>query len=832
MVVDSGSGRGIEGAFVSLVGSGGRPVASTLTGADGTYVLHGFTAGEYRLRVERIGYESWESEGFEAGPGRTVTRRLEVSVQAVDLAGLAVEVASRCASRARGGPELLRVWEEARKALEVARWTEGRGLIEYELRRWERELDASSLKVLRERRRREERGGRRAFVSRPAEELAREGYVRKEEGGTYRYFAPDAEVLLSEAFQAGHCFSLVRGAGDRAGEVGLGFEPAERGRVVEVRGVLWVDEATAELRDLEVQYEDLELAGLPRGVAGRARVEFRRLPTGPWFVRRWWIRMPLLRETRYRRPTQREVRAYAWQEVGGEVVALREPGGERVGVGEWGSVVGRVRDGVSGGPLTGAEVRLTGTERATRTDEGGRFRLAFVEPGRYGLAVVHPEPLLRGLGGLERGVEVRRERATSVELEYPAGWAASRMCGAEVAVAEEAGAEAGQAPGPGAPRSRGGVLLGRVVEAETGEPVPEAVVWVRRSAAPGEEAPEEKEGAEASPGMVRADSVGVYLVCGLPAGEWEVQALAPDRVGEPVALEVGEPGLLLRDLRLSAAAVAAAKPQAEPVAPERPVGVAEEPEGGRRGTATLLGVVRSAETGRPLQGARVSLPGLGVADVTDGHGAFRLPKLPAGRHRLAAAYLGFSSDTVLVELEPAGGAYVTLALQTDPIALPGLEVEVARPLSPKLVGFYDRMHKGLGDFISREDLEARDVVSNFRRIPNVRVDQCVGFAGKLRVPNCFDVRLARGYSGSGIGLYDQCKPVVYLDGHQLIDFRTTGGKPLYPGLNPFNVIQRYPRTMLEGIEVYRNAALAPARYRTVGDACGLVLVWTKGRGSR
>ncbi|MFQ5691108.1 MAG: carboxypeptidase-like regulatory domain-containing protein [Gemmatimonadota bacterium] len=63
---------------------------------------------------------------------------------------------------------------------------------------------------------------------------------------------------------------------------------------------------------------------------------------------------------------------------------------------------------------------------------------------------------------------------------------------------------------------------------------------------------------------------------------------------------------------------------------------------------------RSAETGQPLKGARVSLPGLGVATVTSGSGAFKLDKLPGGRLRLAADYLGFSSDTVVVEVLAAG----------------------------------------------------------------------------------------------------------------------------------------------------------------------------------
>ncbi|MFQ5680425.1 MAG: carboxypeptidase-like regulatory domain-containing protein, partial [Gemmatimonadota bacterium] len=225
MAVEAGSARPIEGAFVSLVDEGGEQLVSALTGSDGTFVLQRFTAGRYRLRVERIGYETWTSEPFLAGPGRTVTRRLEVPVQPVSLAGLEVEAASRCGSRSQGGPELARVWEEARKALEVARWTQGQRLIQYDIRTWERQLDYTNIRVLRERGRRTKRAGRAAFVSRPGEELIVKGYVRPGAGKEYVYYAPDAEVLLSDLFQNAHCFSLARGKGERDGEIGLRFQP-------------------------------------------------------------------------------------------------------------------------------------------------------------------------------------------------------------------------------------------------------------------------------------------------------------------------------------------------------------------------------------------------------------------------------------------------------------------------------------------------------------------------------------------------------------------------------------------------------------------------------
>ncbi|CAN5331760.1 hypothetical protein BH20GEM2_BH20GEM2_18930 [soil metagenome] len=171
------------------------------------------------------------------------------------------------------------------------------------------------------------------FASLPAAELAAGGYVQAGPEGTY-YYAPDADVLLSDTFLDGHCFRVERGEGTERGLIGLAFEPVEprgqpaRGRT-EIEGVLWLDRASAELRSLEYRYRDVP-HDVPTDRLG-GRVEFDRLPDGSWIVRRWWVRMPIVetRRDRFRKPdggaVQERERSVltGLKEEGGEVVEAR-----------------------------------------------------------------------------------------------------------------------------------------------------------------------------------------------------------------------------------------------------------------------------------------------------------------------------------------------------------------------------------------------------------------------------------------------------------------------------------------------------------------------------
>lgn len=805
----------IDGAFVSLVDADGAEITSALTSPDGAFLLHAFDRGRYRLRVQRIGFETWLSETFEAGPGVTVTRRLPVSVRPVDLSELTVAVEGRCARRPGAGHELLRVWEEARKALRVARWTEVTESIRFELLRWDRLLQPHSWRVESEDTSRGWKTGRSSFISLPAAQLAANGYVQRDEQSAYHFYAPDADVLLSDVFLEDHCLRLVHGEGENEAWVGLAFEPAERPFAPDVKGVLWLDPLTAELHHMEFEYTRLDRVDLPSDAWAGGRLEFRRAPTGAWFASRWWIRIPVHR--RGVRPTlQRGVGGNflsqrlatsleAYREVGGEVVRLALPDGREIAMGEWGTLVGRAVSAVNDEPVVDATVRLVGTDRSTRTDSAGRFEIDFVAPGRYTVALEHPDPRLIGVPVDERDVTVTGEGIARLRLELSSERLVRRLC----APADAEGVSASRPLG----------LLGRVKIQETGEPLPDALVWLRA-------------GQREEPVAVQADDGGSFLVCGLDPTGLVAQATGQGLLGRPDTIALPESGLVMHDLEVA------------------PITLAEATSGAATG-ATLRGVVKSAESDEPVSGARVRLLGSNVERITGEDGTFVMAGVPVGPHRVVTEYLGAISDTAFVDLGGGTMSVAILTLETRPVQLPALHVEIERTRNLRLAGFYERMERKMGDFITREDLEARDIVANMRRIQGVRLEECVrrpsgiragalgparpierdGMAttapgSRLRVSGCWEIEIGRRYTSDPD---DRCAPLVFLNGHQI------GGltDPLmagFTGENPFSVIERIPRDMIEGIEVHRNAATAPAQYHGYGAGCGVILVWTRGRG--
>jgi hypothetical protein len=325
-------------------------------------------------------------------------------------------------------------------------------------------------------------------------------------------------------------------------------------------------------------------------------------------------------------------------------------------------------------------------------------------------------------------------------------------------------------------------LIGEIRDAITGQPASEAIVWVRPAGGEFEAIP--------------TGAGGVYLLCGLPAAtEFQVQASAATRLSPLLIVTLPEQGLAVQDLEVSAEMLARAR--------EERTGLG----------ARLQGVVRSAETGEPLAGARVSLIELGAEQLTGPDGAFFMEGVPLGRYRVVTEYLGMASDTVYVSLLGDVANLALFTLETQPIEVPTLNVEVERTYaSPRIQSFYERVDRGLGDFITREEMWVGDIVSNIRRIPGVRVGQCV-MPGGLRDTGCYAITIARGYGLGG----NSCPPHIYLDGHLV------GGG----GAGAFSRLQSLPRDRIEGIEVHRNPATAPGRYRMVGDACGIILVWTR-----
>jgi hypothetical protein len=128
----------------------------------------------------------------------------------------------------------------------------------------------------------------------PADSLLRYGFIlnREDVWAGPTWFGPDADFLLSETFFAGHCFrTLPPAVGLPAEWVGLSFEPAVKSKLTDVRGTLWLDRSSAELRRIDYGYT--RLPSWARGRDAGGTLSFATLSDGGWVVQRWSMRVPM-----------------------------------------------------------------------------------------------------------------------------------------------------------------------------------------------------------------------------------------------------------------------------------------------------------------------------------------------------------------------------------------------------------------------------------------------------------------------------------------------------------------------------------------------------------
>ena len=488
----------VFGALAYLVGPGGETVRNALTDERGRALFVGIPAGSYRVRVEMIGLATAETEPFAVAEGLSVTRDLLLESSAIQLEGIEVEAdGGRCRLRPTGeGLTIATVWDEARKALTAAALTDEQGIYRYETVRYDRRLDRN-LTVLDEQETRRDAYMATPFESRPAEELVSEGFVQTD-GPEHLYFAPDAEVLLSDVFLDTHCFRLARPSDAESGVIGLGFEPTGENRhVPDIRGTLWLDEETAELRWLDFTYDNLPEGARSAEVGGR--VAFERLPAGTWIVPEWWIRMPALAERRNQlgRP-ERYIDGF--HQTGGVVVDVHEAGGRSLGQRvETGAFEGVVIDSV-GVIRQGVRVFVVGSNQEVYTDPEGRYSITGLRPGRYQVQFIDPH--LEAVGFVPPPVvrEAIRGQATPLDYHMPSiGDVLFEACRDEE-------------------RIEGSGILAGVIRDGRGIPLPGATVEVRweRYIIPTPYDNARLEGIETNGYRATADSRGFYRFCSVP----------------------------------------------------------------------------------------------------------------------------------------------------------------------------------------------------------------------------------------------------------------------------------------------------------------------------
>jgi hypothetical protein len=299
----------LAGALIALLDSAGSVKTEVLSSSDGRATLRA-EPGSYRVRVRRIGFQP-----FVSGP-ITLPRESElvlpVQSARVVLATVVVSAKAECGTVGEEAAKLAGVWEEIAKALRASQLTSADISAIGRFAVYVREIDSRGVVLVADTIYAAASRGR-PFGSVDPTSLVKDGYVRGNEAKGWEYFGPDEAVLLSRGFAETHCFRVVRDD-KRTGEIGLAFEPSSSRKLSDIMGVLWLDESSSELREMNFQYVNADIVSRfkPSGFT-----RFRRMPSGAWIVSEWRVRMPKLSR-----------RAGSWQN---DLIGYIEKGGRIAG---------------------------------------------------------------------------------------------------------------------------------------------------------------------------------------------------------------------------------------------------------------------------------------------------------------------------------------------------------------------------------------------------------------------------------------------------------------------------------------------------------------------
>lgn len=214
----------------------------------------------------------------------------------------------------------------------------------------------------------------------------------------------------------------------------------------------------------------------------------------------------------------------------------------------------------------------------------------------------------------------------------------------------------------------------------------------------------------------------------------------------------------------------------------------------------LVGIVRDS-TGAGLEGASVEVHG--VTRRTDARGAFRLWTTDVDTVTISIRRLGFSPVSALIAARGQRWDTVVVELERLPQRLAAAEVRAAanrRRLG--LRDFDDRREKGLGEYVTRSEIEARNTMRTSEVVRGLRGVNLV--------------RLRAGGYGVRFAAYSvrqpNCTPSLWLDGQ------------LARGME----IDDLTANDIEAIELYENWSSTPVQFiRDRAQPCGTIVVWTR-----
>jgi hypothetical protein len=416
------------------------------------------------------------------------------------------------------------------------------------------------------------------------------------------------------------------------------------------------------------------------------------------------------------------------------------------------SLIGAVDDSIRGGRLVGALVTVVDANRSAITDANGIFIIDSIAPGEHKIIVTHP--LLDTLS-----VQV-----VSAPFTLLAG--SRQQVEAHTPSFEEVRAKACTRGGTAAGTS---ILVGRVVQADNGQPAAGASVSLVYKDATQKEAVEKVR-------TGRAAENGGFAICGLPS------TFAGNLQATFSGITTANVPLTTTDVSISTAILS--------------IG------GTSTGTSVLKGTV-IAKGGPPIEGAQVTVVGTTTVVTTGANGSFTLSDLPSGTHEAVIRKIGFAKASEIVHL--AAATPVTLSIALEPATVLGT-VHIVGKMDDGLskLGFLSRKQMGRGWYLTPEQIADKS--------PNITTDL---------------FRMAQGIRlmDSGRGRMIMSTSTMGSTTPGCINFFIDHAR--FDQFQPGDIDDAVPTADLGAIEYYSNPSSVPTEFVVGGKTCAALVIWTK-----
>ena len=216
---------------------------------------------------------------------------------------------------------------------------------------------------------------------------------------------------------------------------------------------------------------------------------------------------------------------------------------------------------------------------------------------------------------------------------------------------------------------------------------------------------------------------------------------------------------------------------------------------------TLRGIVIDT-SGAPIPNADVGIASLRRLTRTDDSGRFVLADVKAGAMQISVRRLAYEPRRI-EHFARADDEPLRITLTPNVTLLEGVYVTAGEMRRREQVEeFYRRLTRGLGTYVTRDDIEGRasgTPSDMLRTVPGIRFVKVASGRG-IRFPT---TSMARR----------DCAPMIWIDGQKA------------PGLE----IDDVTLTDIEGIEIYNGPSTTPFQFSqgAGGMTCGTIVIWSR-----